>query len=134
MFDMKRSYKQGGMTKRDGTMIDKAVTNYILDIARKSGNLYTTLLDKATRLQNPDKFDTRLDDFSLRVANSAMSQFNKMQDRQLKEREVKTGEISQFHKLLKDANSGNITKETIIELEKQADKGASSSDKDAVAG
>lgn len=96
---------------------EESMDNYIIDTALKSQSIYDGLLEKAQRLQNKEEFDKETDEFILKVADSAWNHVHKTLDRKLKARLVKKEEVSMFHQLLKDANSGNKIDLDEIEIE-----------------
>ena len=110
----------------DDKRFSSDMNQYMIELSQKSFGIFQGLLDKTAKLQDKEKFQKEIDEFSLKVADTAWKQAHKHQDRVLKERQVNKEEVSMFHQLMKDANSGNLNE---IEINSQTDIPRNSSDK-----
>ena len=106
-----------GLDPKHLEKFEDSLNDYMIDMTKKSQGLYNALLEKAAKLQNKEEYDKEIDNFTLKLADSAWTQVHKYQDHELKKRLVKKEEVSMFHKMLKDANSGNVTPEDLNEIE-----------------
>ena len=92
---------------------------HMIETANKAQGLYNDLLTKAQKIHNKEEYDREIDKFVLEVANSAWNHVHKYEDRKLKKRQVQKEEASLFHKLLQDANAGNLDElEEVIDVKK----------------
>ena len=92
----------------------------LMDLYKRSTKLSSNILGKAEKLSQEQEFNKDTDPHVLKVFDTVLKRLQKERELSLRERLVKKEEISMFHQLLQDANTGNLSDDDIKALEYEA--------------